>query len=148
MSNFFTFNRNFNKKFFFTVLLLCNLICIQKIFATTAQHKENGYTIKIVYNDTICPGDPVFLVGQFIFSYNYFNVTDFVDVRKCISGKAELIDKENEKQVRMGNIFNIKSSRYNSCAFSILIPTSSYLQPKDYEIKVSFNSLFYFNLVF
>ena len=121
-----------------TTFLVCFFSC-QFLFPTTAINKNNGYEIKVVYNQDICPGDPVFLVIQYNFSKNYFNSASSVDINNCISGKAELLDKESKKKIRQGALFSIRSIRHNSCTVLCLVPTSTYLEQKKYDLKVFFS---------
>ena len=108
------------------------------LYATTAAHNGNGYSIKLVYNKDICPGDPVLMVIQFDFAKNFFKSND-VDIKKCISGKAEIIDTETKKQIRTGTLFATGNTKRNSCTVTCLIPTSTYLQQKQYDLKVLFS---------
>ena len=139
--------------FFVCTISFLSIISAIPAYATTAMYTGNGYDLKIVYNQNLCPGDPVFLVAQFNFSSSYFKklkksgfIDKNLDKKDCVVGKGEIIDKESGKQVRMGNLFTInsptsqiKSQNKNSCSVSCMIPTSSFLSPNDYDLKVSFS---------
>ncbi|MDD7417543.1 MAG: M23 family metallopeptidase [Treponemataceae bacterium] len=108
------------------------------VFAITAICQAKGYEISLVYNKELQSGDPIFILAQYNFSSNFLSNTNIPSIPKCIEGKGELIDKESQKQIRMGNLFAVKTPNSKICTVACMIPTSAYLEPKDYDLKVTY----------
>ncbi|MCR5698941.1 MAG: M23 family peptidase, partial [Treponemataceae bacterium] len=108
------------------------------LFATTAKCQAKGYDISLVYNKELQSGDPIFILAQYNFSSSFLSNTNIHSIPKCIEGKGELIDKTTQKQIRMGRLFAVKTPKQKVCTVACMIPTSTYLEPNEYDLKVTF----------
>ena len=125
------YQNKFSKKLF-----VCVIICFCFTlfsFATTAEYKGENYNIKLVYNKEFSPGDPVFVKMQFKF------LKKLSRQENSVTGKIRLQKISTDESIRNSTIFEMKTDKKNCIVLMGMVPTSTYLKPDDYKIKIEYN---------
>ena len=118
------------KKILTFFLLAANSLVL---FAATAQYQADNYSLKLSYNDSIVPGDAIFVRMSIQTPKHKKSKNDF-------EKKAELKLYKDEKVIEKAAFYSVEK-RKNPANSDLLcgIPLSSWLKDGNYKLKVIFS---------
>jgi len=113
------------------IILLLLAIQFGFAFATTAKYQNEDYTLNVIYNETITPGDAIFARLTVIFPKNHKK-------NKADSDKKATLQLLQDKKVIETAAFYIlpKSKKQNSVEMLCGIPVSLWLKEDSYTLKL------------
>ena len=116
------------KKFLSIVLVMINAFCI---FAANAKYQGENYTINVIYNDTITPGDAVFARMTVTIPKNHKKNKPEAEKRAVL----QLL--QDKKVIESAPFYSIsKSKKQNSSEMLCGIPVSLWLAEGNYSLKI------------
>ena len=119
------------KKILFVLVLLIQAgLC----FAKTAKYQSENYSLSVTYNDTIVPGDAVFIRMSITVPKNHKKTKNDTDKK----GVAQLY--KDKSSIEVSNFYSVGKKKNNQNYADLLcgIPASPWLTQGNYYIKVTF----------
>lgn len=120
----------------FNKILICGLLIsgFSSVFAATAKYQSDNYNINVTYNDTVVPGDAIFVKMT-------FTLQKFHKKSKNEQEKKAALQFSKEKKIIENAPFYTLSKKKNQSTVEMLcgIPVSPWLQPDSYELKVIYS---------
>lgn len=121
---------DFMKKTFFIFLIF---IQFSFLFATKAKYSAENYNFNVVYNETITPGDAIFV------KLSVTNVKNHKKNKNETEKKATLQLLNEKKVITSSPFYEIyKNKKQNFCQMLCGLPISQWLSDGNYSLKLIF----------
>lgn len=122
------------KKIIQLLLIFIIISNITPLFAATAKYQSDNYNINISYNDTVVPGDAVFV--KMIFTLQKFHKKNKNDADK----KAVLQFSKDKKIIQTAPFYILPKKNKNQTIEMLCgIPVSPWLVQDNYNLKVIYS---------